>query len=69
MPNFKLKYENVENIKNYHINAVVFNLHHIKQKNFLGGRDTQYVLLVNFRKVFEESQELLYRRFLFIFFL
>ena len=31
IPKFKLKYEDLENIKRGHVNAVVFNLHEIKQ--------------------------------------
>ena len=36
MPNFKMKYEDSEDIKTNRVNAVVFNLHQIKQMNFFG---------------------------------
>ena len=36
IPNFKLKYENLENIKTDVANTVIFNFHQIKQKNFFG---------------------------------
>ena len=34
MPDFKLKYEDSENIKTYCVDTVVFNLHVIKRRNF-----------------------------------
>ena len=34
MPNFKLKYEDSENIKADRVSAVVFNLHQIKRRAF-----------------------------------
>ena len=37
IPNFKLKYEDSENIKADRVNTVVFNLHQSKQMNFLGA--------------------------------
>ena len=36
MPNFKLKYEDSENVKADHVNTVRFNLHQIKCRAFLG---------------------------------
>ena len=36
IPNFKLKYEDSENIKIDCVNTFVFNWHQIKQRNFLG---------------------------------
>ena len=39
MPNFKLKYEDSENMKTDRVNTVVFNLPQIKQRNVL---DTRY---------------------------
>ena len=36
IPNFKLKYENLDNIKAGCVNTVVFNLHHIKRRAFFG---------------------------------
>ena len=42
LPNSELKYENSENIKADCVNAIVFNLHHIKcRANFFW--DTQYI--------------------------
>ena len=41
IPNFKLKYEDSENMKTDGVDTVVFNLHHIKQRNVLG--DTRYI--------------------------
>ena len=38
--NFKLKHEDSENIKTYRVNTVIFKLHQIKQRNFLGTRGT-----------------------------
>ena len=38
--NFKLKYENSQNVKTDCVNTVVFNLRKIKQRNFFW--DTQY---------------------------
>ena len=38
IPNFKLKYEDLENIKTHHVDIVVFKLHQIKQRKFF--RDT-----------------------------
>ena len=40
IPKFKLKYDNLENIKTDRVNAVVFNLHQIKQSKFFW--DTRY---------------------------
>ena len=40
MPNFKLKYEDSENIKADHVTTVAFNLHQIKRWAFFG--DTRY---------------------------
>ena len=39
MPNFKLTYEDSENVKADRVNTVVFNLHQIKSRAdfFLGG--------------------------------
>ena len=34
VPNFKLKYEDSENVKANHVNTVVFNLHQIKRRAF-----------------------------------
>ena len=34
IPKFKLKYDNLENIKTDRVNIVVFNLHQIKQLKF-----------------------------------
>ena len=34
--NFKLKYEDSENIKTDHVDTIVFNLHEIKHRAFLG---------------------------------
>ena len=41
IPNFKLKYENSENVKRDHVNTVAFNLHQMERRNFLGtpGRE------------------------------
>ena len=36
IPKFKLEYDDVENIKTYCVNTVVFNLHQIKQSKFFG---------------------------------
>ena len=36
IPSFKLKYGDSENTKADRVNTVVFNLHQIKQRNFLG---------------------------------
>ena len=36
IPNFKLKYEDSENMKIDRVNTVVFNLHQLKQRNFFG---------------------------------
>ena len=41
MPNFKLKYENSENIRADCVNTVVFNLHEIKRRAFFW--DTRYL--------------------------
>ena len=47
--NFKLKYEDSENIKADRVNTVVFNLHQIKRRAFFfffgGGGDTRYIYL------------------------
>ena len=40
MPNFKLKYDDLENIKTDCFNTAVFNLHEIKQLKFFW--DTRY---------------------------
>ena len=40
IPNFKLKYEDSDNIKAGRLNAVVFNLHQIKRQAFLGTPGT-----------------------------
>ena len=37
MPNFKLMYEDSENIKADHVNTVVFNLHQIKRRALIFG--------------------------------
>ena len=37
MTNFKLKYENSENIKTDRVNTIVFNLPQMKQRNFFFG--------------------------------
>ena len=36
IPNFKLKYEDLENIKADNVNTVAFNLHQIKRQAFFG---------------------------------
>ena len=41
IPNFKLKYEDAENIKEDCINTVVFKLHQIKRRAFFWS--TQYI--------------------------
>ena len=41
IPNFKLKYEDLENIKADRVNTIVFNLHEIKRRAFFG--DTRYI--------------------------
>ena len=43
IPNFKLKYEDSENKETDCADAVVFNLHQIKQRNILVG-DTQFLI-------------------------
>ena len=46
MSNFKLKYEDSENIKADRVNTVVFNLYQIKRGRFLGhpvGLHTNYI--------------------------
>ena len=40
IPKFKLKYDNLENIKTDGVNTVVFNLHQIKQSIFFGTPDS-----------------------------
>ena len=40
IPNFKWKYENLENTKADRVNTVVFNLHQIKRRAFFW--DTRY---------------------------
>ena len=40
---FKLKYDNFENIKVDRVNAVVFNLHEIKQSKFFWGHPVLYI--------------------------
>ena len=37
IPKFKLKYDDLENIKTDRVNTVVFNLHEIKQLKYFGG--------------------------------
>ena len=37
IPNFKLKYEDSENIKTDRVSMVVFNLHQIKRRGFFMG--------------------------------
>ena len=37
IPNFKLKYDDLENVKTDHVNTVIFNLHEIKQLKFFLG--------------------------------
>ena len=37
IPKFKLKYDNLENIKTDRVNTVVFNLHEIKQLKVFSG--------------------------------
>ena len=37
IPKFKLKYDDLENIKTDRVNTVVFNSHHIKQSKFFLG--------------------------------
>ena len=37
IPNSKLEYDDLENIKTDHVNTVVFNLHQIKQSKFFLG--------------------------------
>ena len=37
IPNFKLKYEDSENVKAERLNVVVFNLHQIKRRAFFFG--------------------------------
>ena len=44
IPKFKLKYDNIENIKTDRVNTVVFNLHEIKQLKFFGTPDRSKVL-------------------------
>ena len=36
IPKFKLKYDDLENIKTDPVNTIVFTLHQIKQSNFFG---------------------------------
>ena len=36
-PNFKLKYQDLENAKADHVNTVAFNLHQIKRRAFIFG--------------------------------
>ena len=52
VPNFKLKYEDSENIKTDRVNTVVFNLHQIKRRAFFGTPGTSKVCdvtnLINF---------------------
>ena len=43
IPKFKLEYDNLENIKTDHVNAVVFNLDQIKCLRFFW--DTRYIWL------------------------
>ena len=40
MPNFKVKYEDSENMKADHVSTVVFNLHQIKRRAFFGTPGT-----------------------------
>ena len=42
IPKFKLEYDNLENIKAGHVNAVVFNLHQIKRLKFFLGYPVVY---------------------------
>ena len=37
IPKFKLKYDDLENIKTDRVNTVIFNLHQIKQSKFFWG--------------------------------
>ena len=37
IPNFKLKYEDTENVKADRVNTVIFNLHQIKRRAFFLG--------------------------------
>ena len=43
-PNFKLKYENSENIKADHLNTVIFNLRQTKCRAFYFS-DTRYIII------------------------
>ena len=45
IPKFKLKYDDLENIKTDRVNTVVFDLHQIKQSKFFGGHSV--VIITN----------------------
>ena len=49
IPNFKLKYENLENIKVDSVNTVVFNLHQIKRRAFF-GTPGRYIIIYDITK-------------------
>ena len=55
IPKFKLKYDDLENIKTASVSTVVFNLHQIKRLKFFWGHPvdgkswTQHILLSHFR--------------------
>ena len=47
MPKFKLKYDDLENIKTDRVNTVVFNLHQIKQSKFSLGHPAAQQFLIS----------------------
>ena len=49
MPNFKLKYEDSENMTADRVNIVVFNLHQIKRRAFFLGHMTPDTILYHQR--------------------
>ena len=51
IPKFKLKYDNLENIKTDRVSTVVFNLHQIKQSKFFGTPGTCVFLTKKFTSV------------------
>ena len=62
MPNFKLKYEDSENIKADRLSTVVFNLHQIKRRAFFWGGHPVYIIrcpLLKFQPIFSQVK---YRR-------
>ena len=57
MPKFKLKYEDLENIKTDHVNTVVFNLLQIEQSKFL--LDTRHIhisLFYSLKNMYKELE-------------